>query len=217
MYEVLFPLIGLLLLALVIRETLREHFLGFLPNAVKVGGNDWFNTDPHGDGYEIYNTTPNTCPPNKSDLDAGLCYTACRSGYHGVGPVCWVDSVNVGVGTVVGLEPCPDGWSNDGLTCREPIRNDCSWKGLFGECWGRLQGGRIVGRLDHGGVCPGPGGGDDHTDKKDGLCYRPCPKDLPNRIPGMPYLCYKGGDLSYGRGVGSIPSIVRIAGKYNPI
>ena len=219
MYEVLFPLIGVLLLALVIRETLRdrayrEHFLGFLPDAVHFAGNDFFNTDPHGDGYEIYNTAPNTCPPNKSDLDAGLCYTACRSGYHGVGPVCWLDTENIGVGTVIGLEPCPDGWRNGGLTCFEPITNDCSLKGLFGECWGRLRGGNVVGRLDHGGVCPGPGGGDDHTERIDGLCYRKCPKDKPFHIPGMPYLCGSSTNLSYGRGVGSIPSILRLGKKY---
>ncbi len=28
-----------------------------------------------------------------------------------------------------------------------------------------------------------------HPDKKDGLCYRRCPKDKPHTVPGMPFLC----------------------------
>lgn len=209
MYALLFVLIAVLLLMV----KSREGFLGFLPDAVNVGGSDGLNTDVGGQGQEVYSATPHSCGPEIPDLNAGLCYQNCRSGYHGVGPVCWADSVNVGVGTPVGLEPCPDGWANDGLICREPIGchsvGDCFTKGRCG-CWG----GRLKGRLDGGGVCPGPGGGNDHKEKKDGLCYVPCPKDLPVRMPGMPYLCYKGGDLSYGRGAGKVPPFVRIAGKY---
>lgn len=189
MYEFLLVLIVVLLIAL----KAREHFSLF--------------------GQEVVGFTPQTCRPGE-ELDAGLCYTKCRNGYSGVGPVCWADSVNIGIGTVIGLEPCPGSWSNDGLICREPIYNDCSWQGLFGECWGRLRGGNLRGRLDNGGVCPGPGGGDDHTDKIDGLCYRKCPKEKPEHIPGMPYLCYAGGPLSYGRGVGGIPSVARLASRY---
>ena len=41
-----------------------------------------------------------------------------------------------------------------------------------------------------------------------GLCYRKCPKELPNRIRGMPYLCAKlTRGLSYGRGVGEVPPL----------
>jgi hypothetical protein len=163
-------------------------------------------------GQEIITFTPDTCDPSQ-DLDTGLCYIKCKHGYHGVGPVCWADSKNIGVGTPVGLEPCPDGWHNDGLICREPIGchsiGDCFLHGKCG-CWG----GRLQGRLNHGGICPGPGGGDDHTERIDGLCYKKCPKELPNHIPGMPYLCYIGGDLSYGRGVGSAPYLTRLFGKY---
>jgi hypothetical protein len=196
MYALLLVLIVLLFLLL---QT-REHFGAY------VGLNGVSSSD--NGGAEIFTLWPNTCRPTE-DYDAGLCYTKCKPGFHGIGPVCWADSVNIGVGTPVGLEKCPDGWSNDGLICREPIRNDCSWKGLFGECWGRLVGGALRGRLDNGGTCPGPGGGDDHVDKIDGLCYKKCPKDLPQHIPGMPYLCYKGEGLSYGRGVGTIPATAR--------
>ena len=182
----------------------REHFLGVLPDALTVMKEKPFvTTEPNQSrGYEVYSSTPNTCPRSHPELQGGLCYTRCRSGFDGIGPVCWAQSHNVGIGLPVELEPCPDGWNNDGLTCREPIRNDCSWRGLLGECWGRLTGGRVKGRLDNGGVCPGG------LEKVDGLCYYRCPARLPRRIPGMPYFCYAGGELSYGRGVGKIPPIV---------
>jgi hypothetical protein len=99
----------------------REHF------GLIVGGSDvgYVTTDTATDrGTEIFSTYPNTCPPDKPELDAGLCYPKCRAGYHGVGPVCWADTVNIGVGKPVGLNPCPNGWSNDGLICRERIYND---------------------------------------------------------------------------------------------
>jgi hypothetical protein len=46
------------------------------------------------------------------------------------------------------------------------------------------------------------------------MCYGRCPKNLPKHVPLMPYLCYVGGDLSYPRGVGKCPKLVRVAGKY---
>lgn len=225
----------------------REHF------GLVVGPDvGWVSTDTDTDkGAEIFSTYPNTCPPNKPELDAGLCYTKCKAGYHGVGPVCWADTVDVGVGKPVGLNPCPAGWNNDGLICREPIYNDCSWKWL-GVCWGKLRGGRLQGRLNpycpekrrkagNGydtsdqdclqdpknpssarypktrGVCEGPGAlSADHPEYVSGLCYKKCPADLPARVAGMPYLCYKGGELSYGRGVGVVPSILRVGRVWNP-
>ena len=202
----MYALLVVLIVLLFLFTEGREHF------ALIVGGRDWFSFDGKTeDGYEIFNTSPNTCPPNKPEIDAGLCYSRCRTGYRGVGPTCWAESVNVGVGVPVELEPCPDGWNNDGLICREPIRNDCSLRGLFNECWGRLTGGRLKGRLDGGGVCK-----ESHPDKIDGLCYKKCPTDKSQHMKGMPYLCYAGGELSYGRGVGAVPSIVRVGRKYNP-
>ena len=229
MYELLLALI--VILFAVIKG--REHF------GLVVGTPDWVTTDTNTDqGFEIFSTTPNTCPPEKPELNAGLCYKRCKPGFHGNGPFCTADSVSVGVGRAVGLEPCPAGWSNDGLTCREPIRCEpvkCAsgWdfftKGCSG---GSCSGGRIRGRLDGGGICDWPSDRGNlpdwlvdkskkewvatHPDKVDGLCYAKCPTNLPVRIPGMPYLCYKGGELTYGRGVGNIPSIVRIARRFNP-
>lgn len=198
--------LGIVAIALFAFVQTREHF--------SIGGQEILNINFPGLGSE------DTCPRTKPDNNAGLCYPNCRPGYHGVGPVCWADSENIGVGTPVGLEPCPDGWENDGMVCRNPIR--CDPIDTHGSPWpwnwsgGGCHGGELKGRLDNGGVCPGPGGGNDHKDKIDGLCYRKCSAKLPTHMPGMPYLCYAGGDLSYGRGVGVPPSIVRIAGRFNP-
>ena len=204
MYELLLVAIVILLFFFYFP---REHF--------GIGGREILNIGPF--------LNEDTCKPNE-ELQAGLCYTKCRAGYHGVGPVCWADSENVGIGTVIGLEDCPKGWFTEGLICREPITGggcttkcDGNWSWSDGGyCHTRCEpivGGRLKGRLDNGGVCPGPQGGDYH-DRVDGMCYRRCPKKLPKHIPGMPYLCYIGGDLSYGRGVGKIPAMIRIAGKY---
>jgi hypothetical protein len=137
--------------------------------------------------------------------------------------VCWAISENIGIGTVIGLEDCPEGWFTEGLICREPITGGCTtycdgnwdWS-AGGFCKTRcepLRGGRLKGRLDGGGKCPGPQGGD-YYDRVDGMCYKRCPEKLPKHMPGMPYLCYVGGDLAYGRGVGKIPKLIRVAGKY---
>ncbi len=68
------------------------------------------------------------------------------------------------------------------------------------------------------GVCSGRGAlSDDHLDYIDGLCYRPCTDpNLPEHVPGMPYLCYKGEGLSYGRGVGKLPTILRVGRVWTP-
>jgi len=210
--------ISILLLTIWTFYRMREHFSLSLPNAL--GGREIIGfsmKDFRLGGYEIASLTPFTCPVDRPDLDAGLCYVKCRDGYRGVGPVCWAITQSRGVGTPVGLEPCPSGWNNDGLTCREPLRWDgCCSRGLFNECWGCARGGAVRGRLNGGGVCPNtdPGGPRENTEKVDGLCYKKCPEDKPRHVPGMPYLCYKGGDLSYGRGVGRVPPLFRALKKY---
>ena len=178
-------------------------------------------------GREIVNIHPllgeETCKSDQ-ELQAGLCYQKCKPGYHGVGPVCWADSESCGIGTVIGLEDCPQGWFTEGLICRQPISGggcnthcDSHWNSSDGgfchtHC-SPIVGGKLKGRLDGGGKCPGPQGGD-KPDRVAGMCYGRCPAKLPNHMPGMPYLCYAGGALSYGRGVGKIPSMLRVAGKY---
>lgn len=187
----------------------------------------------------------NSCEPNEDD-DAGLCYDKCDKGYKGVGPVCWANSNDVGAGA---LKECPPGWTNDGLTCREPISTSIDpcpsgSKDVAGTCWGKQRtcvggcGGdcgtwkccgcswsydrdvvtRNVGERNMrttGGRVKGRAAGSDLPCPKaspieiDGLCYKGCPADTPNRVKGMPYLCSSAsrvgdgrGGTSYGRGVG---------------
>ena len=179
-------------------------------------------------GKEIVNISlppfsEDTCKPGYEN-DAGLCYPKCRNGYKGVGPVCWAQTENIGIGTVIGLEDCPEGFFTEGLICREPItgggcRTHCDgnwdWNsgGFCKTHCEPIKGGRLKGRLDGGGKCPGPQGGD-KPDRVDGMCYARCPKDKPYHLPGMPYLCYVGGELSYGRGIGKLPKLTRWFGKY---
>jgi hypothetical protein len=223
MYELLIGAILVLLFFQYGSGFLREHFVIddiYLPQ--------WLG------GSELVTWTPNSCPPGQ-EIDAGLCYQRCRNGYHGVGPVCWVDSYNRGIGVPILLEPCNNperkkrnlptlpsdvGWFTEGLICREPITGggcnthcDGNWSwsdgGFCHTHCDPIVGGRLVGRLNNGGICP-----DNKPDRNTGLCYSNCPKDKPNAIAGMPYLCYVGGDLSYGRGVGKIPSLARVINKY---
>ncbi len=68
-------------------------------------------------------TVPTACGAG-NELDAGLCYPRCASGYDGVGPVCWQD--------------CPAGYSDDGAFCRRDgsiISSDnsaCPWWDVCG-------------------------------------------------------------------------------------
>ena len=187
---------------------------------------DLISFDPEAKGNKLISFTPDSCYAPKSEYQDGLCYEPCEDGYNGIGPVCWADTVNIGTGKPVGLEPCNPGWENWGMVCHEPLRwNSCKFRGLFNECWGGAEGGRIQGRLNGGGICDHPDKGNLpdwlvdksdpknyialYPDKVDGLCYKKCPADKPDRVPGMPYLCYKNSrGLSYGRGVGEAPPIV---------
>lgn len=222
MYALLIALIAVLYGMVKAKET----FILKVGNPTK--NQDLIATERQKPGYRLVATTPDTCPAG-FDVDGGLCYPPCEAGFNGVGPVCWAQTKSVGVGKPVGLEPCPPGWSNDGLICREPLRWDsCSWK-LFGGCIGGLKGGRLRGRLNGGGICDYPSNRGElpgwlvdkkdpknykatHPDRVAGLCYAKCPADKPNRAPGMPYLCMKGNRLSYGRGVGKVPPLFAFGG-----
>ena len=205
----------------------RETFI--LKYGNPFDGEDLVSLDKDARGTRLFSTiTDNTCPPwfgslTKTELADGLCYEPCDSDYHGVGPVCWADTVNIGVGKPVGLEPCPAGWINIGLICRQPITCASGWKFFTEGC----SGGRLKGRLDGGGVCDWPSDRGNlpdwlvdksdpknykatHPDRVDGLCYKTCPAEKPKHVPGMPYLCYKGDrGVSYGRGAGEIPPMIQ--------
>jgi hypothetical protein len=213
MYALLIALIAVLYAMVKAKET----FIFKIGNPMK--DQDIVALERQKPGYRVFALTPDTCPAG-FDLDAGLCYPPCEPGYIGKGPVCWAETTNIGVGKPVGLEPCPPGWSNDGLTCRQPIRCASGWKFFTEGC----SGGKVVGRLNGGGICDYPSNRGElpswlvdksnpknyiatHPDRVDGMCYKQCPADKPNHVPGMPYLCMKGTRLSYGRGVGKVPPI----------
>jgi hypothetical protein len=102
-------------------------------------------------------------PPWASVIIAGVAWEGCKPGFKDTGIRC----ENIVGGGVGQLKVCPPGWTNDGLTCREPIsmsscpagwvddglicRNPircdpvswdgCCNRGLFGECYGCARGG----------------------------------------------------------------------------
>jgi hypothetical protein len=163
---------------------------------------DLLSFDRDGKGTRLFSTTPDTCPLDKSDLDAGLCYPPCEGGYHGVGPVCWADTVNIGIGRIAKLLNCAEsgygGWNDWGLVCHQPIK--CATGLAFfreGCSGGNVRAKKLS--------CDA---GSEHPDFIAGLCYRKCPADKPAHLGGMPYLCFKGTrGLSYGRGVGTVPPL----------
>jgi hypothetical protein len=154
---------------------------------------DLISFDKDAKGTRIFSITPDTCPLNKPELDAGLCYEQCDEGYNGVGPVCWAKSKDIGIGIIPDLQWYKEkttSWGSVGCTRGRSFRfsgyDDCYEYDL----WKARQ------------VCS------EDRENIVGLCYRKCPKELPNRIPGMPYLCAKlTRGLSYGRGVGEVPPI----------
>lgn len=173
--------------------------------------------DSTGLGNRIFGTSPHTCKKG-DELQDGLCYPKCRSGYHGVGPVCWADTVNIGVGKVMLLDSCDDsghgGYTDSGLLCYNPIKCDpLKWDSCRSKIFGSCVGGLIGGRCRGGELKPKKLSckryGDKFPNEIASLCYAKCPEDKPKHVSGMPYLCYKGGPLSYGRGAGTIPPIIK--------
>jgi hypothetical protein len=188
---------ALLLVAILVAYALLKHREMREPFVVKYGnpfdGEDLLSFERNAKGTRLFSTTPDTCPLNKSEYDAGLCYEPCDDGYNGVGPMCWAHTQNVGIGTIPGLEAYKERvtmWGSIGCSRGRSFR----FKG-YDDCyefdmWKLRQ------------VCY------DDRENKDGLCYRKCPKDKPDRVPVFPYLCAAlPRGLGYGRGVGSIPPL----------
>jgi hypothetical protein len=195
MYQVLLVLAALIFMSLRYRETFVVKY-GNVMN-----GEDIVSFDANAKGTRLFGITPDTCPANKPENDAGLCYEQCEIGYNGVGPVCWAETKNVGIGKILKLKSCPQsgysGWTDIGLLCHEPIQCGKGWDFFKKGCWG--------GRLKPKQLTCDPYGDRENVDA---LCYRKCPEDKPRHVPGMPYLCFKGTrGLSYGRGVGEVPPI----------
>jgi hypothetical protein len=186
MYELLALAIVLLFFALKYRETFVFKY------GNPLDGEDIVSFEPDAKGKRVFGWTPDTCPSDRYYQD-GLCYLHCDSGYHGVADRCWADTFGVGMGTIPAL--------------KTRKQTTTSW-GSVGCTGGRRF--RVQGYSDCYNItidvpyqeCPAG------REMKDGLCYKTCPPNFPNRVPGMPYLCYLGTKgLSYGRGGGWIPPL----------
>jgi hypothetical protein len=126
--------------------------------------------------------------------DAGLCYDDCRSGYHGVGPVCWLNggqkSYGRGAGTGL-VADCRGGELDAGL-CYS--RCPSGYHGVGPVCWkGWLSRGRGVGHSPHYDC-----GGKQYDA---GLCYDSCASGY----HGVGPVCWGNQVASYGRGAGTVP------------
>ena len=198
MYELLLILVVLVFFALKYRETFVVKY------GNPLNDEDVISFESSAKGTRFFGWTPDTCQTNKPELQDGLCYEKCEKDYNGVGPVCWAQTTNIGIGKVQKLLSCAKsgypGRNDDGLLCRAPITwNSCKFRGLFKECWGGAEGGQIDPKKLSCDEYP------EHKDNVTGLCYKKCPPGF-QRVPGMPYLCYSGKrGLSYGRGVGDVP------------
>ena len=128
----------------------------------------------------------------------GVAWQNCPAGFTDTGVRC-EKLHDVGAGRIPGLNPCPPGEHDDGISCWRQVGqvcgDDCSkgWdgcrrRGLFGECWGGCREScspvRVISRtaFDRGQYTA------PHEDKIDGLNYNKCPEGMSHQ-PGMPYLC----------------------------
>jgi hypothetical protein len=166
-------------------------------------GEDLVSFDRDAKGTRLVSTTTDACPLDKPVVDAGLCYEECEEAYNGVGPVCWAETHNRGIGKLPKLQDCAasgyGGWTDTGLLCNEPIQCGKGLDFFRKGCWGGNIRPKKLKCTDS-----------EFPDEVTGLCYRKCPDNKPRGVPGMPYLCFSGSrGLSYGRGVGTIPPIFR--------
>jgi len=134
------------------------------------------------------------CPAGQ-EKDAGLCYSKCKDGFSGVGPVCW--------------RTCPSGYRDDGAFCAKPAAygrgGGYPWQ--FGDTAFDLSGARGRCERDNGGA---------GTCEQDGAIWYPkckagfvkvgccvCSPACPTGMTDIGVSCAKE---TYGRGVGQIPS-----------
>ena len=201
-YAILIGLIAILYWVV----TMKETFV--LKYGNPFNDEDLVSTDPDAKGTRLFGLTPDTCPCDKPENDAGLCYERCEEGYHGVGPLCWADTEQIKIGKVMLLQSCAEsgysGWTDTGLLCNQPIKCASGWAFFTEGC----SGGNVrAKKLSCAGY------GSRYPDEIGALCYEKCPPDKPRHVPGMPYLCFKGTrGLSYDRGAGTIPSLFKFGG-----
>lgn len=117
--------------------------------------------------------TPASTCPDGTEKNGDLCYPLCKSGYTGVGPVCWQQCSNIdtgeyttdegalclrpadsqantydrGVGTIPGKAPCASGLRDDGTSCWEDVKCSTVDDGYYNYTWG------CVGCYDGNNTC----------------------------------------------------------------
>lgn len=136
-------------------------------------------------------TVPTDCGAGKQ-LDAGLCYKKCNSGYKGVGPVCW--------------SSCPSGFPDHGAFCGKPKAygrgGGYPWK--FGDKAFSLDGARKRCRKKHAQGCE-KWGAIIYPKCRSGFHNVGCCVCSPNCLSGMKDIGVSCAKKSYGRGVGTVP------------
>ena len=140
-------------------------------------------------------TIPTHCKSGDEN-NAALCYPKCKSGFSGVGPLCWNDLKEYGRGVGEIPTDCGTGKERDAGLCYPVCKND--YHGIGPVCWSNKSKsyGRGVGTIPSNiftGRCPS------NKENNAGLCYTKC--DTGYR--GVGPVCWLN-EPSYGRGVGTI-------------
>jgi len=153
--------------------------------------------DEKAQGWGDYSSQAVDTPGGKGVVIQGMCYR-CPPGYYKSSPgLCQVKLKTDSPGK---MSKCPDGFTDSGLFCNVKTRNIGIGKPMK-TSGGACHGGGCHTSCPHG-LCKThcdpihcdpirtdcPSG----TDKIDGLCYNKCNADE-FHVPGMPYLCRKGG------------------------
>ncbi|MFK7772512.1 MAG: hypothetical protein AB8F94_10240 [Saprospiraceae bacterium] len=146
---------------------------------------------------------PTICQ-NGMQMDAGLCYKLCKTGYYGIGPICYKSGV-------------PDGFRDDGLYLAKsaPYGRGGGYPWLIGDPPFKNTGQMTRCEKDHGkGNCEQDGAlvypkcKENHV--KQGCCI--CSPECPPGYQDIGVSCKKP---SYGRGVGVVPTGCANGGQYN--
>ncbi len=122
---------------LLIMSLLSLVFLAGFPYASAQADICWRSSYGRGVGV-----IPTACPSTRPQYDAGLCYPYCRSGFSGVGPMCWgsgwdfFNSYGRGVGTIP--TSCQSGLQYDAGLCYTACRPGMN--GVGPVCWGTCGG-----------------------------------------------------------------------------
>lgn len=134
---------------------------------------------------------PLVCPAGQ-DLDAGLCYSKCPDGFHGVGPVCWNNSeTSYTVKTQLPIYDywfktrCPGSADLEGKLCYDHCKG--GYHRILSTCWiNSMSVGRGVGTAAPL-VCP------QSFDQNQGLCYTKCG----DGFNGVGPVCWAKGPPGY--------------------